>query len=409
MATATDLSRMTAAQEKIDPKTIIFAPQDGQSLFWNARKKLDRQAMEELRCSIRDDGLLEPLVTRKLPNGSIQVVCGERRLRCILALLDKRETCYDLATGRHFPAGRLYGTMDCKVLYNCSDKQASRLSIAENLERNELSDMEIMDYCRQLAEAKTPDGSLAYSRSDICDIIKRSPGWVSQTMSLYNLPESLQKRLSDGTLPRTVALDLLKVNLPQVELVYEEAMKIVEQDAESAKKRAAASVKRCNEALSIAEGNLIGVELGGEETEIVQEARSAKSMADRKLQDAINRKRTAENRQPRLTSDAISRATDNVPGARKGKSTGMSSKSIRNTLRDLDAKLDEMHRPNSIEVEGESVAVRDIELVALGLRMALGEESERKIELAVLNFEVAYQERLKQQADQNSLNVVSAA
>jgi len=313
--TTTKRQRMTATHEQIDPRVIVFAPKTETSLFWNARQKLDPGEMRELKESIRDDGLLEEVVVRRLPDHSIQVVCGERRLRCILALIQEEATCYDLLEGEFYPAARLYDTLRAKILVNCSDKQASRLSIAENLKRKNLTEWELMEYCRELCQRQGPDGQVAYSRKDVCDIINRSATWVSQTMRLYELPQGVQQMLADETLPRTVALSLLKINRPQVAHVLQEAIELAKTDVQEGKERVRREVDNLEQKLQEAELSLAGVEVAGSKDE-QRSVRQARGLADRKLSEARSRQQTAQSREPRLTAESISRATDNVQGAR---------------------------------------------------------------------------------------------
>jgi ParB-like chromosome segregation protein Spo0J len=379
--------RMTASHEDIDPRELLFAPRNQTALFWNARQKLDPDEMVELKESIRDDGLLEELVVRRLPDRTTQVVCGERRLRSILALIAEEASCYDLLEGEVFPAFKMYDTLRCKVLYNCSDKQASRLSIAENLKRKNLSEWELMEYCRELCMRRSSDGSQAYGRKDVCDIINRSPTWVSQTMKLYELPEDVKGMLVDETLPRTVALSLLKINQPKVARVLRMALTVAEGDVQEGRARVGREVENLEQRLQEAELSLAGTEVAGSPKE-QKEARQAKGMTDRKLSDARNRQSTAQSRQPRLTGDAISRATDKIEGARKGKSNGMSQKAVRTTVQGLSELLvkDDETWVSEVVREGQSYDARDVRLIALGFQMVLGEITERDVLFVLADF-----------------------
>ena len=369
--------KMTSGIEELDPRELIFAPKTENSLFWNARLNIDPQQLAETRQSIQDDGLLEEMVVRKLPDGRYQVVCGERRLRCIIRLLRDNAPCFSLPTGEsNVPAEEVYGKMKLKVLYNCSDKQASRLSVAENLKRKDLTEWELMEYCRELATRKLPDGSEAYSRKDICDIIARSATWVSQTVSLYELPSEVYSMLSDGTLHRTVALGLLKVKQPLVALALKRAIKLAEEDVEKAKEMISKEVGQLEKQLQDAELTVAATGAVGTNEE-AHEAKKLRTATDHKLAEAKQRQQTAKSRQPRLTQDSLSRATDVVTGARRGKSTGMSHKAVRTEIKTTKNLISE--NKLRCDCNKQDFSQRDVELVLLGLQMVLGEVKTRNV------------------------------
>lgn len=358
----------TKKQEVVETSKIVFARNSDDALFWNARQNFDQEAMDELKKSIQEDGLLEPLVLRKLDNGQFQVVCGECRLRCIKALLEEKAKCYDLTQGKYVSAKNLYNKIECNVLHDCSDKQASRLSIAENIKRKNLTEWELMEYCRQLCSKKGKDGSTIYNRKDICEIINRSASWVSQTMKLYELPIKVQTMLSKGTLPRTVALALLKIKKPHVAEVLDLAVNISAQDIEQNKELVEQEVEELESTLQDVELELAGAELAEDNAEKARQ-KKIRAMMDRKLAEAKNRKKTADSRGSRLTSDAIVRATDQVTGARRGKCNGMTHKAVRLLVKKLSKDL--------MSNNGELVNRRDIRLMKVILQMVIGEEIER--------------------------------
>jgi ParB-like chromosome segregation protein Spo0J len=370
--------RMTAGFEELDPRCVIFAPRTQDSLFWNARLQLDPSKLVELRQSIQEKGLLQEPVVRKLADGRYQVVCGERRLRAILWLLTHKALCYDLAKGDiGIPADGLYGSMRLRVLYNCPDKEASTLSVAENLKRKDFTEWELMEYCRELSERKLPDGGEAYSRKDICDIIARSATWVSQTLSLYELPPEVQEMLSDGTLHRTVALGLLKVKSAHVALVLKRAAALATEEVKQAVEFSTKEVTQLEKTLEEAEMSIRMSEVVGTKTESL-EARRLRTLTDRKLGEARQRQATARNRQPRLTQDALNKATDHVTGARRGKSTGMSHKAVRMAMKNANDRIAEgkLH----CDLNNQDFDKRDVELVMLGLQMVLGEATHNVVD-----------------------------
>jgi hypothetical protein len=192
-------------------------------------------------------------------------------------------------------------------------------------------------------------------------------------MRLYELPQQVQKMLASETLPRTVALSLLKINQPQVALVLQQALELAEQDVQEGRNRADREVNALGEKLKAAELSLAGVEVAGSKSE-QRQARQASRLADRKLNEARSRQQTAQSRQPRLTADAISRATDNVPAARRGKRSGMSHKAVRTVQQRI---CDALNKDDAIwnkEVarSGRPFDRRDVKLMGLAFQMVLG-------------------------------------
>ena len=130
------------------------------------RKTFDETALEELADSIRQHGVLQPLLVRPLTSGGYQLVAGERRWR----------------------ASRLAELKEVPVIIKeLSDTEAMEIAIIENLQREDLNPIEEADFRRLLTNADTLKSrwqplSASQDRQSptLCDFsncLKRSEKW----------------------------------------------------------------------------------------------------------------------------------------------------------------------------------------------------------------------------------------
>lgn len=372
---------ITAKFEEVNPKEIIFARKEDNSLFWNARQSIGQEYLAKLKGSIQKTGLIEEIVVRQLPNGKLQVVCGECRLRSILSLIKDNGNCYDLKTATLKRAADLFKRMTAKVLYNCSDIAAAKFSVSENIERKNLTEYELMDYCLELSKRKNPDGTPMCSTSQICWMVSRSSTWVSQTMSLYKLSDEAKELLITGELPRTVALNLLQVREDKLSEVLKLARLFAVQDLEEEKSQIEREVITLEEQLEEADIEVSVADLS-EQSDLRRSAKKTRSLIDKKLTEAQNKRKTIRNRRPRLNTDVLTRATDSIDGARKGKRKGMSQKAVRLEINRVKGLLT-ANKPVTNSQLGMDYSNRDVELILLGMQMVLGESNHRNILVAL--------------------------
>jgi ParB/RepB/Spo0J family partition protein len=172
---------------------------------FNPRKHFDEAALLELSASIREHGLLEPIVVRVIEGGNVlegpyQIVAGERRYRaCVMAGLGQ-------------VAVRIHPSLD--------DATALRLAIIENVQRVDLDPIEEAAGYRALAE-------LGMKQREIAESVKRSQPAVANAMRLLDLPESVQAKITAGDLSAShgIALASLKANSHVQEALAELAVK----------------------------------------------------------------------------------------------------------------------------------------------------------------------------------------
>jgi ParB family chromosome partitioning protein len=153
------------------------------------RRDIDPAALEELKSSIRQAGLLQPVVVRPAPNGAggYELIAGERRLRACQALGWEK-----------IPA----------VQRAVDDRTLLTLALIENLQRDDLSPVdEARGYDRLIAE-------FHLTQQDVADAVGRDRSTVANALRILRLPEAVLALLHDGRLTVGHARALLAVDDP---------------------------------------------------------------------------------------------------------------------------------------------------------------------------------------------------
>lgn len=142
----------------------------------NPRKQFDGESLDTLVESIRQHGIIEPIVVREniAPGrGPFEIIAGERRYRAAVA------------AGLTDVPIRNIGTV--------SDDDALQLMLVENLQRADLNPMEEADAYRTLNHA-------GHTHQQIAAMVGRSQAVVGNAVRLLNLPQDVQDAVADGRL-----------------------------------------------------------------------------------------------------------------------------------------------------------------------------------------------------------------
>jgi ParB family chromosome partitioning protein len=141
----------------------------------NPRRNFAEKELKELADSIREKGLVQPLVVRpaKGAPGHYEIVAGERRWRAA-----------QLASQRTIPV----------IIRSLSDQEALELAIIENVQRSDLNAIEEASGYRDLVER------FGYTQEELGQIIGKSRSHLANTMRLLKLPETVQALVRDGSL-----------------------------------------------------------------------------------------------------------------------------------------------------------------------------------------------------------------
>jgi len=155
------------------------------------RRDVDPAALEELVSSIKQAGLLQPVVVRRAAagNGAYELIAGERRLRA----------CQQLGWER-IPA----------VQREADDRTLLTLALIENLQRDDLSPVdEARGYERLIAEFNL-------TQQDVADAVGRDRSTVANALRLLKLPEAVLAMLHEGQLSVGHARALLALDDPRI-------------------------------------------------------------------------------------------------------------------------------------------------------------------------------------------------
>jgi ParB family chromosome partitioning protein len=161
---------------EIDISTIAANPKQPRQVF-------DDEALEELTHSIREFGILQPIVVREREDG-FELIMGERRLRASQAA--------GLVT---VPA----------IIRDTADDALLRDALLENIHRAQLNALEEAAAYQQLLE------EFGVTHEELATRIGRSRSQVSNTIRLLNLPVAVQRRVAAGVLSAGHARALLAV------------------------------------------------------------------------------------------------------------------------------------------------------------------------------------------------------
>ena len=146
------------------------------------RKIFDEQALSELADSIAKHGVIQPLLVRPLPDGSYQLVAGERRWR----------------------ASRMAGLTEVPVVIKeLSDDEAMALALIENLQREDLNAVEEAQGIKALMD------TLGLTQEETAERVGKSRPAIANALRLLKLPDSVLEMVSQGTLSAGHARALL--------------------------------------------------------------------------------------------------------------------------------------------------------------------------------------------------------
>jgi ParB family chromosome partitioning protein len=140
---------------------------------FNPRKNFREEELNELADSIREKGLVQPLIVRETEPNSYEIVAGERRWRA---------------------AQRAGVHMVSVIIRDLDDQEVLELAIIENVQRADLNSIEEAGGYRDLIER------FGYTQDRLSEVIGKSRSHLANTLRLLKLPEIVQQHVSDGRL-----------------------------------------------------------------------------------------------------------------------------------------------------------------------------------------------------------------
>jgi ParB family chromosome partitioning protein len=163
------------------------------------RKSFDEDALNELASSIREHGLVQPIVVRPLQDGFFQLIAGERRWRASQRLGLSRITA---------------------VVREAEEHSALELALIENLQREDLNPIEeAQAYDRLIAD-------FGMTQEEVARRVGKNRATIANTLRLLRLPEEVQQWLRENRLTTGHAKALL--SLTDLNAILDSAKKIIQ-------------------------------------------------------------------------------------------------------------------------------------------------------------------------------------
>lgn len=183
------LEALIPASPEINEEEIREIPVDkirpgaGQS-----RKKFLEEKIYELAQSVKEHGLLQPIIVRAVGNGEYEIVAGERRWR----------------------ACRIAGHQKISVIVkNYSDEEAAAASLIENIQRENLNALEEAEAYQELIK------KYGFTQEEISRQVGKSRPLITNMLRLLTLPEEVKEMLKNELLTAGHARALLVLDSPE--------------------------------------------------------------------------------------------------------------------------------------------------------------------------------------------------
>jgi ParB family transcriptional regulator, chromosome partitioning protein len=152
----------------------------------NPRQAFNEAELEDLTHSIREKGIIQPILARTVPGlaDTYEIIAGERRWR----------------------AAQKAGLHEVPIIIvEADDRQALELAVIENVQRTDLNALEEALGYQQL------EREFGYSQNELAKVIGKSRSHVANTLRLLNLPDKTKRLLAEGAISAGHARALLTI------------------------------------------------------------------------------------------------------------------------------------------------------------------------------------------------------
>ena len=174
------------------------------------RKNFDDDSLEELANSIKADGVIQPIVVRKVGD-KYEIIAGERRFR----------------------ASKLAGLEKVPVVVkNVTDRKARELALVENIQREDLNPIE------EAISLKTLMEEYKLTQQELSDIIGKSRSYIANNLRLLNLSDYIKEYLIRGELSPSQGRTLLSLETEEERKKYLDKLLVKEVNIRDVEKKA---------------------------------------------------------------------------------------------------------------------------------------------------------------------------
>lgn len=161
------------------------------------RRKFDKEKLDELAESIKEHGLIQPLIVQKNDNGMYTIIAGERRWR----------------------ASKLAGLSEVPCIEReYSEQDTMEIALIENLQREDLNPIEEAEGYRRLID------TFGLKQEEVAQRVGKSRSAVANSLRLNNLCEEVKEMLTDGRLSQGHARTLIVLEKENQIAVAEKAI-----------------------------------------------------------------------------------------------------------------------------------------------------------------------------------------
>ena len=174
------------------------------------RKSFDDDSLKELANSIKSDGVIQPIVVRKVDD-RYEIIAGERRFR----------------------ASKLAGLEKVPVVVkNVTDRKARELALVENIQREDLNPIE------EAISLKTLMEEYKLTQQELSDIIGKSRSYIANNLRLLNLSDHIKEYLIRGELSPSQGRTLLSLETDEERNKYLDKLLVKEVNVRDVEKKA---------------------------------------------------------------------------------------------------------------------------------------------------------------------------
>lgn len=175
--------------------------------------------LEELSKSIKEIGIIEPLIVRPISENKYQIICGERRYR----------------------AAQLAGLKEVPCIErDIDEKELLEIALIENLCRKDLDAFEEAEALKKLSE------EFKYTHSKIAGIIGKSRSYITEIISINNIPEDVKEFCRHADIKaKSVLIEIARAS--SIEKMWELAKKIAKKEIRREELRKEKSPKESKE------------------------------------------------------------------------------------------------------------------------------------------------------------------
>ncbi len=152
---------------------------------YQPRKNFDKEPLQELAQSIKENGILQPITVRRRQAGGFEIVAGERRWRAA-----------QIAGMHEVPA----------IIKEFTDKEALQLALIENVQREDLDPVEEAESYQRLMQ------EFGYSQSEVAEKVGKERSTVANAVRLISLPNEIKEMISEKLISAGHAKAILSVD-----------------------------------------------------------------------------------------------------------------------------------------------------------------------------------------------------